>query len=253
MNSANVVPIDRITEDHTMYGEPLIKLNGLTAKRGSFTLEIPEWSLEPGKVIGLVGPNGAGKTTLLECLAGLQNVSSGSIRVFDHDPWTSPVKVRSSLGFMSDDMPVFDMRIGPLLRTLSGYYETWDAQLVDELLERFKLDPKKKASELSKGQGTRLRLVTAMAFRPRVLLLDEPASGLDLAGRHTLLKSVLDVVYDPTRSVVISSHMLRDVERIADRLLVLNEGRVVKEGSTERLVGDQRTLEEALVEWGAAG
>jgi ABC-2 type transport system ATP-binding protein len=253
MNNANVVSFDRIAEDPIMYGTPLITLHNLTVRRGAFTLEIPEWRVEPGKVIGLVGPNGAGKTTLLECLAGLRKPNGGSTTVFDRDPWTQPVQVRSSLGFMSDDMPVFDMRIGPLLRTLSGYYQTWDAQLVDELLERFKLDPKKKASELSKGQGTRLRLVTAMAFRPKVLLLDEPASGLDLAGRHSLLKSVLDVVYDPTRSVVISSHMLRDVERVSDRLLVLNEGRVVKEGPTESLVGDHRTLEEALEEWGAAG
>jgi ABC-type multidrug transport system ATPase subunit len=86
-----------------------------------------------------------------------------------------------------------------------------------------------------------------------VVLLDEPASGLDLAGRHALLKLVLDVVRDPERSVIISSHMLADVERIADRLLVLDRGRVVKEGPTDSLVGDQRTLEEALVEWGAAG
>jgi len=253
MNSANVVSIDRIDKEPIMYGTPLITLSSLSVRRGSFTLEVPEWTLEPGKVVGLVGPNGAGKTTLLECLAGLRRTNGGEIRVFGLDPWSSPVIVRSSLGFMSDDMPVFDMRIGPLLRTLSGYYATWDAALVDELLERFKLDPGKKASELSKGQGTRLRLITAMAFRPRVLLLDEPASGLDLAGRHSLLKSVLDVVYDPSRSVVISSHVLRDVERVSDRLLVLNEGRVVKEGPTERLVGDNRTLEEALVEWGAAG
>jgi ABC-2 type transport system ATP-binding protein len=252
MNSTNVVHIDHFNEEPHMYETPLITVSDLTVRRDRFTLEIPKWTLEPGKVIGLVGPNGAGKTTLLECLAGLRKPTKGEVRVFDHEPWTTP-SVRASLGFMSDDMPVFDMRIGPLLRTLSGYYETWDAELVEELLERFKLDPGKKASQLSKGQGTRLRLVTAMAFRPRVLLLDEPASGLDLAGRHALLKSVLDVVYDPTRSVVISSHMLRDVERIADRLLVVNEGRIVKDGETEALVGDQRTLEEAIIDWGAAG
>jgi len=163
------------------------------------------------------------------------------------------VPVRSSLGFMSDDMPLFAMRIGPLLRMLSGYYSTWDQDLVEELLERFKIDPTQKVARLSKGQGTRIRLITAMAFRPRLLLLDEPASGLDLAGRHTLLKSVLDVVRDPARSVIISSHLLQDVERIADRLLVLNKGQVVREGATDDLVGEGRTLEEALMDWGAAG
>ncbi len=169
------------------------------------------------------------------------------------DPFRDPVRVRSALGFMSDDMPLLDMRVGQLLKTLSGYYRTWDADLVDHLLERFKLDPKQKVHALSKGQGTRIRLVTALAFRPKVLVLDEPATGLDVAGRRSLLESVLDVVRDPSRSVIVSSHMLADVERIADRLLVLNRGDVVKDGATDDLVGENRTLEEALVAWGAAG
>jgi ABC-2 type transport system ATP-binding protein len=231
----------------------LVSVEDLIVRRGSFTLKIPGWRLAPGQVIGLVGPNGAGKTTLLETLAGLRQAHGGMVRVFDRTPWRDPVHVRSALGFMSDDLPVFDMRIGPLLRLISGYYATWDGELVEDLLERFKIDPRQKARQLSKGQGTRLRLITAMAFRPRVLLLDEPASGLDLAGRRALLEMVLDVVRDPARSVVISSHMLGDVERISDRLLVLENGRVVKEGPTDELIGDDRTLEEALMAWGAAG
>ncbi len=236
-----------------MIATNLIEVHNLSVKRNGFTLNVPDWSIRPGQVIGLVGPNGAGKTTLLEAVAGLRRVHGGTTGVFGLDPWKNPVEVRSTLGFMSDDMPLFAMRIGALLRMLSGYYETWDANLVEELLERFKLDPRKKVHQLSKGQGTRLRLVTAMAFRPKVLLLDEPATGLDVAGRRSLLESVLEIVRDPSRSVVISSHMLADVERIADRLLVLNNGEVVKEGSTSHLVGDGRTLEEALMAWGAAG
>lgn len=236
-----------------MLSSNLIDIDGLEVRRGRFHLEIPSWSLAPGQVIGLVGPNGAGKTTLLEALAGLRSVSGGRVRVFGKDPWRDPVAVRSSLGFMSDDMAVFDLRIGALVRLLSGYYESWDAALVEQLLERFKLDPSQKTTKLSKGQATRLRLVLAMAFRPKVLLLDEPATGLDLAGRQTLLESVLEVVCDPERSVIVSSHQLLDVQRIADRLLVLNEGKVVAEGTTDRLVGERRTLEEAMQAWGAAG
>jgi ABC-2 type transport system ATP-binding protein len=231
----------------------LIDLSGLSVRRNGFRLEVPRWQVAPGRVIGLVGPNGAGKTTLLECLAGLRPTQGGQIRVFGLDPWKQPVRVRSSLGFMSDDMALFAMRVGGLLRMISGYYPSWDGDLVERLLERFKLDPRKSVIQLSKGQGTRLRLITAMAFRPRVLLLDEPASGLDLGGRRALLDSVLEVVRDPERSVVISSHMLVDVERIADRLLVLNQGAVVREGPTDQLVGEERTLEEALLAWGAAG
>lgn len=236
-----------------MENSDLIRVSGLRVKRGSFILEVSNWRVRQGQVIGLVGPNGAGKTTLLEVLAGLRSRAVGNVSAFGLDPWSQPEQVRSALGFMSENMPVFDMRIGPLLRMLSGYYSTWDSNLVEDLLERFKLDPAKRTNKLSKGQGTRLRLVTALAFRPRILILDEPASSLDLAGRHALLSSVLEVVRDPKRSVIISSHMLDDVERIADRLLVLDGGQVVREGTTDELVGEEQTLEEALVEWGAAG
>jgi len=236
-----------------MNASDLVDVRDLTVRRGTFRLELPRWRVPPGLVLGLVGPNGAGKTTLLESLAGLRATHGGTARVFGLDPWKEQARVRSELGFMGDDMPLFAMRVGALLRMLSGYYSTWDGALVEELLDRFKLDPRMQVYELSKGQGTRLRLITAMAFRPRLLLLDEPAAGLDLGGRMALLDSVLDVVRDPTRSVIVSSHLLLDVERISDRLLVLKEGRVVREGPTNDLVGDGQTLEEALVAWGAAG
>lgn len=233
--------------------EELIRVDGLRVERGTFVLDVARWKLAPGQVVGLVGPNGAGKTTLLQTVAGLRKATSGQVSVFGLDPWRNPVDVRSKLGFMSDDMPLFDMRIGPLLRQLSGYYPSWNPELVQGLLDRFELDVRDKVTTLSRGQGTRLRLITALAFEPRVLLLDEPAAGLDLGGRQALLRSVLEVVSDPARSVVISSHLLADVERIADRLLVLEKGKVVREGGTDDLVGDERTLEEALVQWGAAG
>jgi len=231
----------------------LVEIRNLEVRRGRFALTVPEWTVAPGEVAGLVGPNGAGKTTLLEVLAGFRPAGRGEARVAGVDPWREPVAARLAMGFMNDEMPLFDMRIGPLCELLSGYYSTWDGELVNQLLNRFKLDPRHKARSLSRGEGTRLRLVLALAFRPRLLILDEPAAGLDLGGRRALLGSVLEVAGDPQRSVIVSSHMLADVERIADKLLVLHEGRVVQQGRTDELVGDGRTLEEALVAWGAAG
>jgi ABC-2 type transport system ATP-binding protein len=233
--------------------KPLIEVENLEMKRGTFTLSIPAWQVNPGEVIGIVGPNGAGKTTFLEALAGLRPVTRGSLQVFGKYPWKQQAEVRSNLGFMTDTMPLFAMRIDRFLDLISGYYSTWDIEFVQTLLDRFKLDPGSKIHSLSRGQGTRIRLVAALAFKPRILVLDEPASGLDLAGRRALLETVLDVVRDPERSVIISSHMLSDLERIADRLLVIEAGRVVREGGTNQLIGDGRTLEEALLEWGAAG
>ncbi len=229
----------------------LVTVENLRRVRGRFTLEIPRWTVPPGVVVGVVGPNGAGKTTLLRMLPGLDKADGGSISVVGHDPWKAPEKVRLELGFMSDDQALFNLRIHKLLWVLSGYYPSWDAPLVDSLLERFQLDPGRKVSQLSKGEAVRIRLVVAMAHRPRLLVLDEPAAGLDLAGRRALLQTVLEVVGDERCSVIVSSHQLTDLERITDRLLVIHEGRVMHEGATDELVPEGQTLEEAMVGWRA--
>ena len=230
----------------------IIDIQGLSVQRAGFELSIPSFSVRPGEVVGVVGPNGAGKTTLLETLAGLLPRSRGRVSVLGHDPAKAAVAVRSQTGFVSPSQPVFDLRVGELLDVVRGYYRTWDPDFAALLLDRFELDPKKRASRLSLGQGTRLRLLLAMAFRPKLLLLDEPASGLDLSARQALMEMVLQFVEGGDTAILLSSHRLGDVERLSERLLVLDEGRVVRDGTTDGLVGDERTLEEALLEWGAA-
>ena len=232
---------------------PLATVNGLRLQRGSFVLNVPSWSLPAGQVVGLVGPNGAGKTTLLRLLAGLEAPTEGTVSVLGMDPVAQLPQVRQQLGFLSDDQALFSLPIGRLLSMLSGYYPTWDAQLVTELMTRFELDPKQRIDRLSKGASTRVRIVIALAHRPKVVLLDEPGLGLDLAARKSLLRTVVEIAGDGERSVVLSSHRLEDVARITDRLLVLRDGAVVKDGPTDALVDDQETLEERLVAWGAVG
>jgi len=231
----------------------LIDVRNLVVSKGGFVLRVPRWTVEPGTVVGLVGPNGAGKSTLLELLPGFSAPSSGTVRVFGCDPVADPVAVRSRLGFMSDDLPVFMMPTELLLESVSRFYPRWNAELAGRLMNRFGVPRDRTPGELSKGENSKLRLVLAMAFEPQVLVLDEPGSGLDLGARHRLLETVLEVAGSGDRAVIISSHLLADVERIADRLLVLNDGAVIAEGATAELVGDERTLEEALVSWGAAG
>jgi ABC-2 type transport system ATP-binding protein len=230
---------------------PAISLRDLVAVRGSFRLDIPRLDLPRGCVVGLVGANGAGKSTLMRLLPGLDTRTSGSVKVLGRDPETDPVGVRTRMGWMSDDMPVFDLRIDRLLTRLSALYPTWDLDLVRRLVDQLGLDLRKLPSDLSKGEGTRLRLVLALAFRPDVVVLDEPATGLDVAGRRALLAAVLDVSQDPQRTVLISSHALSDVERIADRLVVLHRGSVLHEGVTDSLITPGKTLEEQLLAWWA--
>ena len=227
--------------------DAVIELSDVIVRQGSFCLDIPRWTAGRGEVIGLVGANGAGKSTLLRLLPGIDPPDQGRVRVFGHEPFADPVPVRLRLGWMTDDMGVPPMRIDRLLRWMSGFWPTWDARLVDELVERFQINLLAKTSALSKGEGTRLRLLLALAFRPEVLVLDEPATGLDVLGRRALLRSVLDVVQDAGRTVILSSHDLVDVERIADRIVLVEAGKIVLDAPTVDLVPAGRTLEQVLL------
>ena len=232
--------------------EELIHVDGLHIARNAFQLQVSTLTVRPGEVLGLVGPNGAGKTTLLRVLAGMTPRDAGAVRVLGRDPAVDPVGVRLQTGFVSPDVPLFDLPVRELIHVVAGYYPRWDWNVHQELMKRFDLAPNQRASELSLGQSTRLRLLLALAARPRVLLLDEPATGLDLSARRTLMELVLEYVKDEETAVLLSSHRLGDVERLCERLVVLDRGRVVQSGPTDELVGDDRTLEEALQLWGAA-
>lgn len=238
-----------------MSQRPLVEVEHLKVKRDSFTLDVPKWTVYPGTIVGVVGPNGAGKTTLLQQLAGLKapmvKDSSGRVEVFGRSPFEDAPFVRSGLGYMRDDLPLFLMSINKLLRLVSGYYQSWDEDLAMELMDRFEVNGKANTLSLSKGEGTRLRLILAMAFRPRVLVLDEPGTGLDLAGRRKLIQDVLEIGGDEHRAVIISSHQLEDLERMIDHVLALSKGQVVANGPLESVVGEDRTLEEAMIAWGA--
>ena len=230
--------------------DPVAELSDIVVRRGSFTVQVPRWTLRRGEVVGLVGPNGAGKSTLLKLLPALLRPDAGTVRVHGVDPWADPVTARLHTGWMTDDMPLYPGRIDRVLELLSQYWPSWDTGRAAMLMERFGLRGEQQVGELSKGQGTRLRLVTALAHQPSLVLLDEPATGLDLAGRRTLLQTVLEVAGDA--AVVVSSHQLADVERIADGLLVLKGGSVVQQGPTDALVAEGLSLEEQLLRWGAA-
>lgn len=221
-------------------------VQGLRLDRGAFSLDIPSLRAEPGTVIGLVGRNGAGKSTLLLALAGLLAPTAGTVRTFGLDPWGDPVAARRRVGWMSDDMPIWAMRIDQLLATLAGFYPRWDTALAADLLRRLELDPTRHVTRLSKGENTRVRLVITLAFQPDLVLLDEPATGLDVPARRALLELVLGVVRDGTRTVVISSHQVDDVERIADRVLLIEGGRITADGTAVEVAGSAPNLEERL-------
>jgi ABC-2 type transport system ATP-binding protein len=184
--------------------------------------------LPKGQVLGLIGENGAGKTTLIKHLLGLLRPDEGSVRVFGLDPVFHPERVLARVGYLAeeDGLPGW-MRIDEYQRYAAAFYPTWNRELADRLCSDFGLEPRARLKTLSKGQRARVGLMAAMAFEPDLLVLDEPSSGLDPIVRRDILGAVIRAVADEGRTVLFSSHLLAEIERIADRVAMIRGGEIL--------------------------
>src|SRR5207247_3238784 len=193
-------------------------------------------SFPHGAVYGLVGVNGAGKTTLIRHILGLLRAERGSVRVFGLDPVADPVAVLSRIGYLSEenDLPAW-MRVDELIRYTRAFYPKWDDAYAEELRRTFALDAAATISHLSKGQKARAGLLVALAYRPELLVLDEPSSGLDPIVRRDILGAIVRTIADEGRTVLFSSHLLDEVERISDRVAMLKEGRILLTGELDEI------------------
>jgi ABC-2 type transport system ATP-binding protein len=211
----------------------IVDVNDLSRSFGDkVALDGASFSATAGQVHGLVGANGAGKTTLIKHLIGLLRAQSGSVRVFDRDPVRDPVAVLSRVGYLSEERELPEwMRVDELMRYTQAFHpRTWDTSYARELIETFGLDPSKKIKELSKGMRAQAGLVAAVAHRPELLILDEPSSGLDAIVRRDILDAIVRTVADDGRTVIFSSHLLDEVERMSDHVTMLHNGRVTLSG-----------------------
>jgi ABC-2 type transport system ATP-binding protein len=187
-----------------------------------------------GRVYGVVGANGAGKTTLLKHLLGLLRAATGSVRVFGLDPVRDPVGVLRRVGYLSEERELPEwMRVDELMRYTQAYHPTWDASYAHQLLDSFALDPARKVKELSKGMRAQAGLVAAVAHRPELLILDEPSSGLDAVVRRDILDAIVRTVADDGRTVIFSSHLLDEVERMSDHVTMIHQGGVTLSGALD--------------------
>lgn len=206
---------------------------------GKRALDDVSFRATAGQVYGLVGSNGAGKTTLLKHLLGLLRAESGAVRVFGLDPVRDPVGVLGRVGYLSEERELPEwMRIDELLRYTQAYHPTWDASYARTLLETFALDPSKKVKALSKGMRAQAGLIAAVAHRPELLILDEPSSGLDAVVRRDILDAIVRTVADDGRTVIFSSHLLDEVERMSDHVTLMRQGRVVLGGVLDEVRRD---------------
>jgi ABC-2 type transport system ATP-binding protein len=217
--------------------DAVIETAGLTRRFGAKTaLDNVRLSVPRGAVFGLVGVNGAGKTTLIKHVLGLLRAKEGSIRVFGRDPTADPAGVLSRVGYVSEDpdLPGW-MRVGELIRYTRAFYPAWDDAFAEELRASFALDLNARVKHLSKGQRARTNLVLALAHRPELLVLDEPSSGLDPIVRRDILEAIIRTIAEEGRTVLFSSHLLHEVERVADRVALIDAGRIVFSGALDRI------------------
>ena len=208
---------------------PVVEVSRLSRHFGTrLALDQVSLTVQPGQVFGVVGENGAGKTTLIKHLLGLYRAQTGSVRVFGEDPVAQPERVLGGIGYLSEEpeLPGW-MTVAEFLRYNAAFYPRWDQDYAATLVKAFGLDPAQPIRDLSKGKRAQAGLCAAQAHRPQLLLLDEPSSGLDPIVRRDILAAIIRTVVDEGRTVIFSSHLLDEVERVSDHLLMLSHGRVL--------------------------
>lgn len=224
--------------------EPVLQTSGLSRKfKRKFALQEVTLSIPRGVVFGLVGENGAGKTTLLRHFLGVLRPSAGTVQVFGRNPIDEPVEVLSRIGFLSEerDLPGW-MTVKELMRYTQAFYPGWDEDYAEALRDHFALDPDSKIKHLSRGEQAKTGLLMALAYRPELLILDEPSAGLDPVARRDILEAIVRTVADEGRTVLFSSHLLDEIERVSDQVAMLHKGKVLFQGALDDIKGGHQVL-----------
>lgn len=216
---------------------PMIDIRRVTRQFGAKTaLDDVSLSVPRGGVFGLIGGNGAGKTTMIKHILGLLRPQTGSVQVFGLDPIENPVGTLGRIGYLSEDRDLPNwMRICELMGYTQAFYPNWDTTYAEELRDAFDLDPYARVKNLSRGQRARAGLLVALAHRPELLVLDEPSSGLDPVVRRDILGAIIRTIADEGRTVLFSSHLLDEVERVADRVAIIHQGRILLTASMDEI------------------
>lgn len=224
--------------------EAVISVMGVTCRYqrttalDEVTLHIPK-----GSVFGLVGENGAGKTTLIRHVLGLQRPQTGTVQVFGLDPVAQSTTVLARLGYLSETRDLAPwMTVEEMIRFTGAFYPSWDFGYAEELRKQFDLHPKAKISTLSQGQLAKSGLLAALAHRPELLVLDEPSSGLDPVVRRDILEAIIRTVADEGRTVLFSSHLLDEIERVSDFVGFLHQGKLAISGTMDEVKAGYRVF-----------
>jgi ABC-2 type transport system ATP-binding protein len=201
-----------------------IEARGLTRFFGSkCAVDSLSFRVPRGSVFAFIGRNGAGKTTTIRMILGLLEPTRGSSSILGHDSTTLPAEARARIGYMAEGHPVYGwMRVGQYGQFQRGFYPHWNQNLFAAVIDHFAIDPRTKAGHLSHGQRAGLHLAMTLAIEPELLMLDDPATGLDPAARRSLLEAMVYFTRSRERTIFFSTHLLDDVERVADHVAVLD-------------------------------
>lgn len=204
---------------------------------GEINLDIPS-----GYVIGLIGENGAGKTTLIKSILSIINIDSGDIKIFNKNN-KDEYLVKEDIGVVLDGMFFPEiMTINDINIVMKSIYKNWDSELFNKYLRKFKLSKSKKIKELSKGMRKKLEIVTALSHHPKLLILDEPTSGLDPVVRNDILEIFLDFIRDEEHTILFSTHITSDLEHIADKIVFIDNGKVILNENKDELLDNYGAL-----------
>jgi ABC-2 type transport system ATP-binding protein len=225
--------------------ETVLECNGLTKSFDSSkqVLKNIDLSIYRGRVVGLLGKNGAGKTTLIKCAMGLLKVTSGSVRLFGEEPWSMSGETKARIGYVPQKVDLYDwMRVRQMIAYIAAFYPKWNHSLTSSLVSQWELNPEDSIGKLSEGQRQKLGLILAMGHEPELLVLDEPAASLDPQARRSFLSTVIDIAGNENRTVVLSTHLTSDLERVASDIVLLKSGTVNYAGPMDELKDSVKTL-----------
>ncbi|MDV6329971.1 ABC transporter ATP-binding protein [Asticcacaulis sp. 201] len=223
---------------------PAIELSDLYCKSGTFALGPINTTVPRGCVLALIGPNGAGKTTLLDLIMGLGRPNRGHIQILGLSQPVDEVAIKARVAYVNPDLN-FNVwgTVGRAIDFIRGFYPDWDAERCDRLLKAFELKRTDKIHTLSFGGRIKLSLIMALSRAADILLLDEPTVGLDVNARRILFHEILEIVKNESRTVVISSHQLDDLERLADRCAILIGGQLIAMAPMDGLLDRYRQID----------
>ncbi len=208
--------------------EAVVRVEELSKRFGRcVALDRVSLTVARGSVLGLLGPNGAGKTTLIKCLLGLLRPTDGTVRTLGEEPWKFRGVTKARIGYVPQEAQIYPwMKVRDALSYVGAFYPRWNWSLVESLVELWQIPLERRIGSLSPGERQKVAIVLALGHEPELLVLDEPASALDPVARRRLLRTLLELAADEQRTVLYSTHITSDLERLADHVVMLVDGRV---------------------------